>query len=146
MELSKAKAHLKISWWQFHQDTKALAEKLKQGDPYIAIIAMSRGGLIPAAIIAYELNIKYIDTYCLTSYLDQQQSAVVTLKAPLDWNDSRVLVVDDLVDSGTTFRFARQAYPDCHYATIYAKPTGKPYVDTYVSEMPQETWIDFPWD
>jgi xanthine phosphoribosyltransferase len=36
--------------------------------------------------------------------------------------------------------------PGAHFATVYAKPAGKPMVDTYVTETSQDTWIMFPWD
>jgi len=57
-----------------------------------------------------------------------------------------VLVIDDLVDTGNTARLVREMLPKCHYATIYAKPMGKPLVDTFITEVSQDTWILFPWD
>ncbi len=40
----------------------------------------------------------------------------------------------------------RRMYPNAHFATVYAKPSGKPQVDTYITEVSQDTWIFFPWD
>ena len=57
-----------------------------------------------------------------------------------------LLIVDDLVDTGTTGRLVRQLLPDAHFATVYAKPKGKPLVDTFITEVSQDTWIHFPWD
>ena len=57
-----------------------------------------------------------------------------------------VLVVDDLVDSGRTLELVRQMYPKAHFATVYAKPKGQPMVQTYITEVSQDTWIFFPWD
>ena len=57
-----------------------------------------------------------------------------------------ILIVDDLVDSGKTLELVRKLYPKAHFATVYAKPHGKPQVDTYVTEVSQDTWIFFPWD
>ena len=57
-----------------------------------------------------------------------------------------VLVIDDLVDTGKTLEVVRQLYPKAHFATVYAKPKGKPLVQTYITEVSQDTWIFFPWD
>ncbi|MCD6074256.1 MAG: hypothetical protein K0Q70_1139, partial [Rhodospirillales bacterium] len=56
------------------------------------------------------------------------------------------LVVDDLVDTGVTMRATRELLPEAHVAAIYAKPKGMPFVDSFVHEVPQSTWIHFPWD
>ena len=57
-----------------------------------------------------------------------------------------ILVVDDLVDTGRTLELVRKLYPQAHFATVYAKPMGNSQVDTYVTEVSQDTWISFPWD
>ena len=71
------------------------------------------------------------------------------LKAPdpaMMGDGEGVLVVDDLVDSGRTLELVRQMYPKAHFATVYAKPKGQPMVQTYITEVSQDTWIFFPWD
>jgi len=60
--------------------------------------------------------------------------------------ESGVLVVDDLVDTGATARIVRDLLPRAHFATVYAKPQGRPLVDTFITEVSQDTWIYFPWD
>jgi len=54
--------------------------------------------------------------------------------------------MDDLVDTGRTAAVLRQLMPKAHFAAIYAKPLGRPLVDTYVTEVSQDTWIYFPWE
>lgn len=56
------------------------------------------------------------------------------------------LVVDDLVDTGNTATIIRNMLPKAHFATLYSKPAGKPLVDTFITEVSQDTWILFPWD
>ena len=56
------------------------------------------------------------------------------------------LIVDDLVDSGVTAGVVRDLLPRAHFACLYAKPAGQRLADTWVVEVPQETWILFPWD
>ena len=56
------------------------------------------------------------------------------------------LIVDDLVDTGETIKAIRSSLPNAHYATVYAKPNGREQVDTFITEVSQDTWIYFPWD
>ena len=61
-------------------------------------------------------------------------------------SSKNILVIDDLVDSGKTLELVRSKYPKAHFATVYAKPQGRPMVDTFITEVSQDTWIFFPWD
>ena len=111
------------------------------------VVAIARGGLAPAAIIARELEIRYVDTICISSYEDRDQGRLNVLKAMNDPGDGAgILVIDDLVDSGETARAVKQMLPKAHIATVYAKPAGLEVVDTYVTQVSQDTWIIFPWD
>ncbi len=141
-----------VSWFELHRDAKALAWKLVTAGPWTGIIAITRGGLVPAAIVARELDVRLIDTVSVASYDHMTQNAGRILKAvtPGLTGDAaqakRWLIVDDLVDTGGTARIVREMVPGAHFATVYAKPAGKPMVDTYVTEVSQDTWIMFPWD
>jgi len=101
---------------------------------------------VPAAIIARELDIHYVDTICVSSYTLRQQGELKIIKSIEGINGENALIIDDLVDTGKTAKIVRQMLPDAHFATVYAKPDGKPYVDTYITEVSQDTWILFPWD
>jgi xanthine phosphoribosyltransferase len=134
-----------ISWEQLHRDSKALAWRLVETAAWKGIVAITRGGLVPASIIARELEIRLIDTVCISSYDHQLQGAGQVLKsAPGD--GAGWLLIDDLVDTGATARIVREMLPKAHFATVYAKPAGRPLVDTFITEVSQDTWILFPWD
>lgn len=139
-----------VSWDQFHRDSKALAWRLVEKSPaWKGIIAITRGGMIPAGIIARELEIKTIETIGISSYDDQSQGELKLVKnidTALVGNGEGWLVIDDLVDSGATAKMIRQMLPKAHIATVYAKPSGEPLVDTYVTWVSQDTWIYFPWE
>ena len=141
-----------VSWDQFHRDCRALAWRLSAAGPFTALVAITRGGLVPAAIVARELGIRTIETVCIASYHDYDtQGGLDVLKsvseAVLGLDEgAKVLVIDDLVDTGGTARQVREMLPRAHFATIYAKPLGRPLVDTFVTEVSQDTWIYFPWD
>ena len=143
-----------VSWDQFHRDARALAWRLSGQGKWQAMVCITRGGLVPAAIVARELGIRLIDTVCVASYHDykEQGSLEILKKVSKDLVDladgqgSAVLVVDDLVDTGRTAKLVREMLPKCHYAAVYAKPMGRPMVDTFITEVSQDTWIYFPWD
>lgn len=144
-----------VSWDQFHRDSRALAWRLADGKPkWEAIVCVTRGGLVPAAIIARELGIRLIETVCVASYHDYKEQGGLKVLKPIGQDivalagggGKGVLVIDDLVDTGKTARLVREMVPQCHYATLYSKPEGRPQVDTFVTEVSQDTWIYFPWD
>jgi xanthine phosphoribosyltransferase len=140
-----------VSWDQFHRDARALAWRLSSAGPFSAVVAITRGGLVPAAIVARELGIRVIESVCVASYDYDKQGEIQVLKAvsPAIIGaelGAGVLVVDDLVDTGATLKVVREMLPKAHYATVYAKPQGRPLVDTFVTEVSQDTWIYLPWD
>ncbi len=141
----KPARYFPVSWDELHRDAKALAWRLASLGPFDGIVAVTRGGLVPAHIIARELDIRLIDTVCISSYDETEQRAPQILKK-VGGDGSGWLVVDDLVDTGQTGRILRAMLPRAHFATVYAKPEGRPLVDTFVTEVSQDTWILFPWD
>jgi xanthine phosphoribosyltransferase len=134
-----------VSWQELHRDAKALAWRLNETGPWSGVIGIARGGLVPAVIVARELNIRLLDTICVATYEHQTQGEARVLKAP-PGDGAGWVIVDDLVDTGTTARVVRELLPRAHMATVYAKPAGRPLVDTFVTEVSQDTWIHFPWD
>ena len=134
-----------VSWEELHRTARALAWRLLDTGPFEGIVAVTRGGLVPAAIVARELDVRLVDTVCIASYEHKNHGAIQILK-PVDGDGTNWLIVDDLVDTGRTAREVRKMLPKAHFATIYAKPAGRPLVDTFVTEVSQDTWILFPWD
>jgi xanthine phosphoribosyltransferase len=137
-----------------HRNAKALAWRLMELGSWKGIIAVTRGGLVPAAIVARELNIRLIETACIVSYQDSgsgpsglyEESQVLKSPVGLAGDGQGWLVIDDLVDTGRTIEVLRKILPKAHYAAVYAKPQGRPLVDTFVTEVSQDTWIYLPWD
>jgi xanthine phosphoribosyltransferase len=142
-----------VSWDQIHRDSRALAWRLDgqgpDGGAWRAVVAVTRGGMAPAMIVSRELGIRAVDTISVRSYDHQSQTEAEIIKPPdagLMGDGTGILIIDDLVDSGRTLELVRRLLPRAHFATVYAKPKGKPQVDTYVTEVSQDTWIFFPWD
>ncbi|MDE3027631.1 MAG: xanthine phosphoribosyltransferase, partial [Paracoccaceae bacterium] len=118
-----------VSWDQIHRDSRALAWRLDgqgpEGGAWRAVVAITRGGMAPAMIVARELDIRTVDTISVKSYNHQEQTKPRVIKAPqaeIMGDGTGVLVIDDLVDTGKTLELVRQLYPKAHFATVYAKP------------------------
>ena len=142
-----------VSWDQIHRDARALAWRLDGHGPddtgWRMVVAITRGGMAPAMIVARELDIRTVDTISVKSYNHQEQSQPKVIKEPdmsVVGDGTGVLIIDDLVDTGKTLEVVRALMPKAHVATVYAKPKGRPMVDTFITEVSQDTWIFFPWD
>ncbi len=142
-----------VSWDQIHRDSRALAWRLDGQGPdngaWRAVVAITRGGMAPAMIVSRELDIRTVDTISVKSYDHQTQSEPRVIKEPdmaLVGDGTGILVIDDLVDTGKTLEVVKDLMPKAHVATVYAKPKGRPMVETFITEVSQDTWIFFPWD
>src|ERR1700721_4037244 len=110
-----------VSWDQFHRRSRALAGRLNGAGPFEAIVSITRGGLVPAAIVARELGIRLIETVCVASYDHTTQGEVKLIKdvAPAivalgGGKGLGVLIVDDLVDTGQTPKTVSECWPRAH--------------------------------
>lgn len=136
-----------VSWDEIHRNSKALAWRLSEVKEWKGVVAVTCGGLVPACIVARELDIRMIETYCIASYDHKDQGSAAILKnLPHIGDGDGWVVVDDLVDTGGTFRIIRKELTNAHYACVYAKPEGSDTVDTFITEVSQDTWVHFPWD
>jgi xanthine phosphoribosyltransferase len=136
-----------VTWDQLHRDAKALAWRLMPLGPWTGIVAITRGGLIPAAIIARELDCRLVETVSVVTYEEEKKGEPTVIKMPVAAGDGTgFLVIDDLVDTGTTLRTVKNLLPRAHFACVYAKPAGRDLISTFITEVSQDTWILFPWD
>ena len=137
-----------VTWDMLQMHARKLSERLLPASQWKGIIAVSRGGLFPAAVLARELGLRHIETVCIASYHDHnnQGELQVLHAAQVPNGGEGFIVVDDLVDTGNTARAIRQMYPNAKFVTVFAKPAGAELVDDYVIDIPQNTWIEQPWD
>lgn len=148
---SRSPTTIEISWARFHDDARRLAEMVRSAGEFTAIVAVTRGGLAPAAIVARELGVRLVDTLGVASYNGEMQQGAVAMIKPLAETicrrpSTQIVVIDDLADTGATARAVRELLPDAHLATLYVKPKGRATVDSFVAEFPQDCWVYFPWD
>jgi xanthine phosphoribosyltransferase len=143
-----------VTWDQLHRDSRALAWRLigkgPDGGGFTGVVAIARGGLIPAAIVARELECRFVESISIVSYggeTPESRGTPVIVKPPSAAGDgSGFLIIDDLVDTGATARVVRALLPRAHFACVYAKPAARDVVDSFITEVSQDTWILFPWD
>jgi xanthine phosphoribosyltransferase len=136
---------LYLTWTDLYQDAKDLAAAIKTENKWDQIIAVSRGGLFPAAVIAKELGVMHVDTVCISSYRNYEKKEMRIIKR-IDNDSDNILVIDDLVDTGETAEVIREMLPNAYYTVLYAKPEGLPLVDSYFKKVSPDTWIVFPWE
>jgi len=138
---------ISLTWAQVHQDVRSLALQLAKKGSFKGIVAVARGGLVPAGILAKECHIRLVETVCIQSCEKQLLAAEAKVlkafsqDAGLGW-----LVVDDMTATGRTAAMLRVMLPKAHIAVVYAKEQGIAHIDSFAVEMPQESWLLFPWD
>jgi xanthine phosphoribosyltransferase len=145
--------YLPISWDEFDRDARILASRLIPFGPWRGIVAISRGGLVPATIFARVLGIRIVETVSVVAYDQMSVGAEETLGQPkvtklpdFAGDGEGFLIVDDLVDSGSTARVVRAMLPKAPFACVYAKPAGRALADYVLKEVSQDTWIILPWE
>jgi xanthine phosphoribosyltransferase len=145
--------YLTVSWETFHRDARALAERQAALGPWRGIVGISRGGLVPAAIVARSLGIRLVETVSVVAYDQQSEGAEEALGEPIitkmpqaAGDGEGFLIVDDLVDTGTTARVVRAMLPKARFICVYAKPAGRALADDVIAEVSQDTWIVLPWE
>ncbi len=133
-----------LSWEQVEGLVLELSQKIPT-DKDTVLIAVSRGGAVPAAIIAQELKIKRNYTISLESYNESDKQESINQLTSLDIEDSpNNIFVDDLVDTGNTLLYLKKKYPKSKFAAIYKKPHSADVLDYHVGET--DKWIIFPWE
>lgn len=143
-----------LSWERFGEATRALAEAV-YADGYRPdiVLAVARGGLLPAGAVAYLLDVKNVFTMNVEFYTGVEQPLEMPVMLPpildaVDIKGAKVLVVDDIADTGRTLElvldFCRDHVQSVRCAVLYAKPGSRVRCD-YVWAT-ADGWITFPWD
>ncbi len=141
------RTHIPLSWETIQADAARLADMLAHRGSWEGIVAVARGGLVPAALVARATGIRRIETVSVASYEGEALGTPQLTKPPQAAGDGTGwLIIDDLVDTGATMLFVRTLLPKARVGVLYAKPAGRALADHFVREFPQESWLDFPWE
>lgn len=138
----------KVLYWNDIEELIAkLIEKINaKGEVFTHILALARGGCVPATLLGYGLNIRSVHSVCAYSYHGSTRGEITLDGGFPDLDDTRLLIVDDMVDSGDTIKFIRKRYPNAKVAVLFAKPKGENQADFFAENAPQVCWIEFPWE
>jgi hypoxanthine phosphoribosyltransferase len=119
---------------------------------YDFIVGVGRGGLIPATMLAYKLKKKVI-SFGINTYNDMVQTDKYVIYQPITipTKQSRILVVDDICDTGNTFNIIRDIYSkekhlNIEFASLFVKDSKSHLVDYYGLSVSDGIWLNFPWD
>lgn len=144
--MSKKKRILK--WGHMHQLSCLLAKKLHdKGIKHV--LAVTRGGLFPAQIVAQKLDIHHVATVGCRSY------CLGNKRGPLEWVGSKPViedvsewvVIDDICDSGQTLREIKKEYPGIRTACLFKREEDRPECDVWVEKVSLDgPWLVFPWE
>lgn len=141
---------ISLSYSKISIACESIAEKLlAEGFEINRIIAITRGGMVPACILANLLGIKNISSIAISSYSDDKvQGELKALDTPNFEDSEENLFVDDLVDSGKTYFYIREHFPKSKYVALFSKTcTPKEVVlDISADVFNANTWIEFPWE
>jgi len=145
-----------IDWNQIYRDIDNLSMLVALKKKPDAIVAIGRGGLIPATILSYNLNIKVIQNFQIESYEGETNTGVHKLWQSPEFHfveafsGKNILVVDDLADSGNTLRLVKRFFEykniNLLFATLYTKKGTAFTPDVSLREYSTEEWIVFPWE
>ncbi len=142
---------VRLSWDQFQHDCIVLADKVRaSGHTYDKLLSITRGGVFVGSMLAYYLDIRNITTVALRLYeFNQSASVVEQLSKPdMPLPGSRVLVVDDLLDSGRTMEYVVEKWGQDYkldIAVLYDKGGGHRRAD-FTSRTIEDEWVWFPWE
>ncbi len=140
-----------VSWAEFERLVEELVSKIEASNQtYDIIIGIARGGIPAALEIANRLNLK-IDFVTIKSYLNDhtKQKPKILSKLIEKVENRRILIVDDIIDSGDTMEtiieWLNQQKPESIETTaLFVKPWSK-FIPTYTVGVVKE-WIIFPWE
>ena len=152
------------SWKYIDRACKSLAETLiESSDPPVRIVAMSRGGLPPATILANYLDIREIVSVGVRSY-ESKPDGTHHIYEPVVYQDAwrsapglsngdTVLVVDDISDKGATFKYVLDKLDsnisratNLITTSIFIKDRTSYIPDYYYKKVPDDQWVEFPWE
>lgn len=105
--------------------------------------------MVPACILANLLEIKEIHSLSLSSYSENNERGEIrVLTFPSVTDSDRTLFVDDLIDSGSSYKWVKQRFPKSLFVALFSK-TSTPKdikLDCKTEVMKENLWLEFPWE
>ena len=149
---------LYLDWFDVENAALVLAAKLRvyKAEPK-RILAVARGGLIPATLLSHILGVRMVLSLGVHSYSNQHAQGILTAyhtEHLLDlrdrYNDADTLIVDDLFDTGETHKFLRGHFPKAMTCCLFYKEKRIDQTEHRIVSFPgsplPDQWIVFPWE
>ena len=144
----------KITWDEAQEQFEKLSEKIKENHCIDIIVALSRGGLVPARYMAKHLNVRRIHCLGIEFYNNGWAKDVPDVYQEFTTKfegHKKILIVDDITDSGKTFDIAvyevmRNGGKDVLTCALHYKPQAKYKPDFIGSEIDNDIWVEYPWE
>ena len=142
-----------VSYYQADHLSKSIARAVKK-DKVTHVLGLARGGLVPATIISYKLKVPLL-SYAVSTYKDTTKTNELKVVQDVNFSSlakgSKLLVVDDICDSGDTIKFIKKQIKKVDgitaiYSTLFTKKKTKRLLNHYGVVVSGDTWIDFPWE
>jgi len=149
-----------LSWYDIHRGIEHLQQSLEDANfkPDV-IITVGRGGLIPGALLTYKVDVKIVHNFSVQTYndADVKTGFIISIQEPghslsLQHKNSKVLIVDDISDTGHTLEYIKNelktnyGLTNIKFATLFTKKSTTFVPDFFVKQYPDESWIVFPWE
>jgi xanthine phosphoribosyltransferase len=140
-----------VTWKTAEKSIQQICNRIDD-DSVKVIVAVARGGLVPATMISHGIGCRKMHVIYAASY-DDQTNGRSTLRInlagilPHRFNRPDVLFVDDICDTGKTFKKLMQDFPDARYTSLYVK-NGCGLLDKviYSNRVADKVWVSFPWE
>ena len=151
------------SWKYIDRACKVIARECidREPQPIKRIVAMSRGGLPPAVILANYMDIREVISVGVRSY-ETKTDGSLDIQPPVVYQDAwhscpviargePILLVDDISDKGTTFQYVIDKLRDStssviQTASIFIKDRTQYRPDYFYTNLPDSQWVEFPWE
>lgn len=143
-----------VTWHRFHQLCQVLAKRIiHSGFQPEVIVAIGRGGYMPARILSDLLGLMDLTSFKIEHYRAPGRPSRALIRYPLsaDLSGKRVLLVDDVTDSGETFRLAiehlLQSGPpaEIRTAVLDHKTVCAYQPDFFARRIVKWRWLTYPW-
>lgn len=140
-----------VSWEVFDSLCAILVQAIKKHAPEInCIVAIARGGMVPAAVLANALNVRDVRSIAVSSYVEgvrkHEPELLVDSATRYALDRREVLFIDDIVDSGKTYTTFDAKFKAAYFASLLVRNTSAAFPDFYSHCLDNKDWVVFPWE
>lgn len=133
-----------LTWVEVEQYVREIVRQLGPTPKIKHILAVARGGMVPAVMLAHHLNVP-VESVTVKTYHGKKAGTPVIYDAPEIKDVDDWLIVDDIADTGATINALRDLYPGIRVAALVQKETQMA-ADYFGADVKLSEWVVFPWE